>query len=431
MENLLGSSLAGKRLLVLGGSKNMEVIVNKARELGIYSIVTDIYPVEKSPAKLLADKYCNINFSHYDEIKELVQSEKIDGVITGFSDNDMHKYLRICEDNNLPCYLDEHTLGIATDKNKFKSACIRSGVPVIPGIAAKNIGEIERFAAKIGYPLMIKPSDNSGSRGVIKCPSPSELKQCYEYALSYSANKIIIAEKYLDCDNIAVSYFAADGEIRLSSTDDRKMYVSKETGSSISCYSVYPSSYTERYINEVNDTVIKMLKENGFRNGMIMLQAFVDDKSFYFCEMCYRLSGGQHHIKVKRFNDIDQLALLLRYAVSGSCRNEWEADRETPFFSQNCAMLRILGVPGRKIAKIDGIDAVSSKSNVIKAYLAKKIGDTIGQDGTTTQIIGNIVYSFSKTEVPEEAAQKLFDCLSITDENGDNMAWFTLGSKKN
>ncbi len=173
-----------------------------------------------------------------------------------------------------------------------------------------------------------------------------------------------------------------------------------------------------------------MLKENGFRNGMIMLQAFVDDKSFYFCEMCYRLSGGQHHIKVKRFNDIDQLALLLRYAVSGSCRNEWESERETPFFSKNCAMLRILGVPGRKIAKIDGIDAVASKSNVIKAYLAKKAGDTIGQDGTTTQIIGNIVYSFSKTEVPEEAAQKLFDCLSITDENGDNIAWFTLGSKK-
>ena len=59
----------GKKLLVLGGSKLMEVIVNKAKSLGIYTIVTDNRPLSAAPVKLLADEYHDIDFSNYSEIK--------------------------------------------------------------------------------------------------------------------------------------------------------------------------------------------------------------------------------------------------------------------------------------------------------------------------------------------------------------------------
>ena len=422
------TQLKGKKLLILGGSKKMEVIVNKAKELGIFTIVVDKYSVQQSPAKLFADKHFSIDFSHYDEIKKLIQEEKIDGVMTGFSDNDLSKYLKICSDNNLPCYIDSHTLGIATDKNKFKAACIKSGVPVIPGIAAENYEQAEKFAEKTGYPLMVKPSDNSGSRGVIKCNSKDEFKKCYDYALSYSANGIVIVEKYMSCDNIAVSYFAADGEIRLSTTDDRKMYVSPVSGSSYSCYSEYPSIYTKRYIDEVNSSVIRMLEDNGFKNGMIIFQAFVDRNSFYFCEMCYRLSGGQHYRLVEMQNGIDQLALELEFAVTGKFAHNWEKDKETPYFPKNCAKLRVLGIPDKKIGKIEGFSEVALKQNVLKSYAEKQAGATVGKEGTLAQALGTIQYVFDSNGDRYAAAKELFDCLTITDEKGENIAWFTLGS---
>ena len=88
--------LKGKKLLILGGTKQMEVIIQKAKSMGLYTIVTDNRPLSSAPAKLLADEYYNIDFSDYDEIKKLICDREIHGVMTGFSDADLEKYLKIC-----------------------------------------------------------------------------------------------------------------------------------------------------------------------------------------------------------------------------------------------------------------------------------------------------------------------------------------------
>ena len=268
--------LKGKKILILGSTKLIAGIVRKCRELGVYTVVTDNRPLESAPAKALADKYYNIDFSDLDAISKVIREDKIDGVLTGFTDSYMGFYVDICRANGLPCYMDDRQLAIATDKTAFKEACIASGVPVIPGGSAASFEDAERIAGEVGYPVTLKPADTSGSRGVIKCEAPEKLREAYEYALSFSACKKVITEKYLDCNNVAASYFIADGEIRLSTTDDRMIYKDDESGSSISCYSEYPSRYTDRYIGEVNDSVIKMLVDNGFRNGMVSVQALVD-----------------------------------------------------------------------------------------------------------------------------------------------------------
>lgn len=420
------SSVNGKRLLVLGSTELISVIVKKAKDMGVYTIVTDNRPLEKAPAKQIADAYFNIDFSDVEAIKALISEHHIDGVLTGFTDSYMNYYLTICNETGLPCYGNKQSFDIATDKAIFKKACIDSKVPVIPGVTAYTYEDAAEFSREVGFPLMLKPVDNSGSRGVIKCESLEKLESAYAYALSFSTIGKVIIEKYMDCDNIAVSYFAADGEIRLSTTDDRMIYKSPESGASISSYSEYPSKYTDRYIREVNDNVINMLKDNGFDNGMISLQAFVDEDSFYFCEMCYRLSGGQHYILTKNQNGIDQLALLIQFAVTGSCSDEWDKDKETPYFDERFATLRIIGEPGKVIDKLEGFDAILKNERVIKASSTKQVGDTIGQSGTTAQIIGKISYKFSKDENRAIVAQGMLNELKIEDENGQSIAWISI-----
>ena len=418
--------LRGKRLLVLGSTELIKVIVQKAKEMGIYTIVTDNRPIEKAPAKKIADKYYNISFSDIDEMKRLIADEHIDGVMTGFTDSYMPYYLKICEESGLPCYGGAHQFLIATDKSSFKKACMDSNVPVIPGITAGEYETTLQFCKDNGYPVMLKPVDNSGSRGVIKCDSENELAKSFEYAMSFSTIGKIMVERYMDCENIAVSYFASDGDIRLSTTDDRKMYISKTSGSSISSYSEYPSKYTERYIKEVNDKVIEMLKVNGFREGLISLQAFVDEKSFYFCEMCYRLSGGQHYLLVEDQYGIDQLALQIEFALTGSCKNHWEKEKENPLFKEKCAMLRIIGYPDKKIHTIRGFDEALNDPCVIKSYNALNQGSTTGKDGTTAQVIGNILYKFPKDESAYSAAERMFNKVTVTDENNESIAFISI-----
>lgn len=420
------SHLKGKKLLVLGSTELISVIVRKAKELGVYTIVTDNRSIEKAPAKQIADKYYDISFSEIDKIKQIIQNEHIDGVMTGFTDSYLQYYFKICQETNLPCYGGEKQFLIATDKSAFKTACRESGVPVIPGINITEYSCALEFCNDNGYPVMLKPVDNSGSRGVIKCECEKELKKAFEYAMSFSIIGEVIIERYMDCDNIAVSYFASNGEIVLSTTDDRKMYISKKTGSSISSYSEYPSVYTERYMKEINNKVIKMLKNNGFTEGLISLQAFVDEKSFYFCEMCYRLSGGQHYLLVENQHGIDQLALQIEFAVTGSCKEHWDYKQESPLFNDKYAMLRIIGHPETKIHSIAGFDEVARDNNVIKCYQTKHCGEIIGKDGTTDQVLGNILYKFSQNEHAQNAANRMFKNIKITDENDESIAFISI-----
>ena len=172
-------NVKGKKLLVLGSTELIGEIVKKAKTMGVYTIVTDSRPYEKAPAKQVSDEYYNIDFSDFPAIKKLISDNSIDGVLTGFTDSYMPYYLRVCEESGLPCYGNRRQIEIATEKAIFKQACIDAGVPVIPGIAAKTIDEALAFGRQIGYPIMLKPVDNSGSRGVIKCEAESALSAAF------------------------------------------------------------------------------------------------------------------------------------------------------------------------------------------------------------------------------------------------------------
>jgi len=86
------NDLKGMKLLVLGGPALAKEIVVAARRLGVYVIVTDWYSPERSPAKKIADKALMISTADVDAIVQLVKSEKIDGVLTGFTDSTLKYY---------------------------------------------------------------------------------------------------------------------------------------------------------------------------------------------------------------------------------------------------------------------------------------------------------------------------------------------------
>lgn len=416
------SRLTGKRLLILGGKAILVDIVKRAKKLGVYTIVVDNIPFEKSPAKKEADKYYTISFAEIDKMVNLIHTEKIDGVLTGFTDSYLKYYIEICKAAGLPCYGDFLQFEIATDKSVFKKACIAAGMPVIPGKEALSFEEAREEAEKQGYPVILKPADNSGSRGVIKCECENDIEAAYQFAFSYSTNKVVIVEKYMDCENIAVSYFVADGEIKLTTTCERRLHISDETGSSITSYTQYPSKYTKRYLDEVDESVRRFLINNNFKNGMIAFQAFVDENSFYFCEMCFRPSGGHHYLLIEDQSHVDEMALLIEFALTGDCGASWNKERENPFFRETCAMVKLIGTPMKKICRFEGIDRVKRRDDVIEIIPMLSIGDTVGADGTTAQILATIWYKCKAGADPIELAHAIAKELVIEDELGENLS---------
>jgi len=376
--------LKGKKLLILGGGPDMVGVTKLAQSMGCEVHIIDYYDTLRSPAKLVADHSANVNFFDTDAAVAYIREHSIDGVMTGYTDSYLHQYLKVCKAAGLPHYGDETSFGIATDKMLFKQACLKSGVGVIPGTNAYDFETVKQFSEENGYPLMLKPVDNSGSRGVIKCESPEKLQECYEYARSFSRTDNVIVERFMDCDSIGIVYQLAGEEPYLAAVCDRDIYQAKSDGSAIVSGTRYPSKYQQRYIAEADAAMRKMLKANGFRDGMVSPMAFVDDKGFYMCEMCYRPSGGHHFTLIEDQNGINGLALLIEFAVTGKTES-YDPTRETPNFKDCCGMIHIMGVPGKEIAHVSGIENIWAHENVLDVCQELFVGQTIGKDGTTAQ----------------------------------------------
>ena len=417
--NMPKAYLKNKKLLVLGGSTQMINLTLLAQSLGCEVHVLDYYSTVQSPAKLIADAYSDLSIFDTEAVVSYIKENNIDGVITGYTDSYLFQYKEICEKAGLPYYGSDESFGIGVDKMLFKQACIKSNVGIIPGTNAYDFDTVVKFAEKNGYPLMLKPTDNSGSRGVIKCEKEEDLKDCYEYALSFSKSKNVIVERFMQCDSIGVSYQLQGKDIYLSAMCDRFVYKTKN-GSAITSETQYPSKYLKRFIESEDANLRRLFRDNNFKDGVVAVMGYVDDDGFYWCEMTYRPSGGHHYTFINDQVGVNGLALLIEYAVTGKTES-YDPKKETPFFKDRCGMVHIQGVPNGFVSRVEGVDTIRSMSNVLEVAEDKQVGQTIGDEGTTAQ---NLLSVWIKAETWEKyfaLIREIESVYKVFDEEGNNL----------
>ena len=151
--------LKGRKLLILGGIAPMIEVIERAHEMGIEVLVTDY--LENSPAKSCADKSFMTSTRDIDAVVDLCKREAVDGIYTGNVDSMLTYYAQICDKAGLPCYGTLEHFQIMTDKQRFKKLCKQYDVPTV---AEYSAAAIEQDLA--AYPVIVKPVDSSGSRGI-------------------------------------------------------------------------------------------------------------------------------------------------------------------------------------------------------------------------------------------------------------------------
>lgn len=377
-------NIKGKKLLILGSNALTCDIVNTARELGVYTIVTDWNPIEKAPAKQNADEYWNDSLMDYDILVQKIKEFGINGILTGFTDSYLVPYAELCDRTGLPSYATTELFAKTLDKALFKEMCKRNDVPTVPDY---NLYEFDSSTLSEQNKIIIKPVDNSGSRGIVVCSNPTKYQECVDYALNYSEKKQIVIEKYVEMDQISVSYTIQDGIPSLSTINDDILYKTPKSGT-VNCGGVYPSKYFDYYQEQIDEKVKNMLIREGFKNGVLFMQAFCNGKELYFFEMGYRLSGGRHYIFTENQNQSSSLKQLIHFALTGKMADYLIAERDNANFNNLCCRFNLIGKSG-VISKIEGFDYLQRKQEIIYTSLLKKAGDDVGMEGTTaTQLLG-------------------------------------------
>jgi len=410
------SIIKGKKLLILGGNAPSIDVVEAAKDMGVYTIVADYYDTKRSPAKLVADEMWNDDIFDTPAIVRKIKANKIDGVITGFTDSYLLQYQKICEQTGLPCYATKEVFELTMDKARFKQLCRDNGVPVIPEY---KLEDFNPTVISEKNKVIVKPVDNSGSRGVILCERPEDFDKCLQYALSFSKKKEVVIEKYMEMESISASYTIQDGMLSLSTFNDR--YVHKaDDGGSVTCLSIYPSKYLNNYIKTLNEKVCNMYKNAGVRNGLLSLQFFTDGDHFYAMEMGHRLTGGQHYTYSKAENGVSALDQLIHFAITGKMADFSIAEKDNANFKNIYCHLYLLGREGT-IERMEGMKTLEEIPEIIRISPMKSIGDMIGKDGTSAQKVMGLHLKMTNRSDISHIIQTINYLFHVYDQRGNDM----------
>ena len=192
------------RLLILGTLGEFVQLVQKAREKGYYTIVCDGYP--NGPAREFADEAFQIPVTDTEQIACLCRKKEIDGIITSFSDLLLECMVKIADRAGIPCYLKPEQLPWYRDKSATRALLTELGLPT-PGFRKIPIAyfkdrskktQLKELLEGLRYPVVSKPLDKYGSRGIYISEDLEELINGAEKTAGFSDMPEILVEEYND-----------------------------------------------------------------------------------------------------------------------------------------------------------------------------------------------------------------------------------------
>ena len=201
-----------KKVMVLGASYLQSFVINKIRQMGHFCIALDGNPASESFA--LANKSYVCSTTDLEAVLKIAREEQIDGIMTYASDVAAPTAAYVAENMGLPTnpYV---SVDIMTDKAKTRLFMEQNGFHVPKSRETKTLAEAVETAREIGFPVIVKPTDASGSKGVTRVDAPEGLEEAFAYAMGFSRSKTVIVETFLVRDGyqIDADCFMYDGEL--------------------------------------------------------------------------------------------------------------------------------------------------------------------------------------------------------------------------
>ncbi len=409
--------LQGKKLLILAGSPHLVTLVERAKELGIYTIVTDYYDVQTSPAKQTADEYWNISWSDLDTLERKCREEGISGITTGYSESPVECCIKLCDRLNLPCYCNDNQLALTRDKMLFKSECRRSGVPVV--------NEYPSPENVTSFPVIVKPVDRAGSIGVSVATDTDSLRKAYEYAMEKSYCKSVIIEDFISNGfKFDVTYAVCNGKPILLSDCDTVNADDNGFERVVQSGWLFPSRYHKNFMEKANAPLCRLINNLQIKDGYIFFSGFAiehgTDVDFVFFETGFRLSGGHMYRYMIKRGIVNILDLFIIHALTGSTDLlEWHEETNPGL---KCSMINYYSTGGT-VSGFCGLDDIKQMEDCNFLLQTGRVGEKCDANRAILSKMTMVHFCNHSAEKLAEDVSYANSVYSIKNEDGTDMVY--------
>ncbi len=414
-----------KKLLVMGSNFGAVGIVKRAKERGIFTIVTDYYDVSRSNAKLYCDECWNISTTETEKLAQKCREEHVDAVTCGVSEFTSEMTFKLCDALGLPKYCSWESWSYARNKRKFKDLCKKNGVPVAQDYLITDPEDTTQTDC-VQYPVVVKPIDCGGNSGVSFCNNLNELKTAFQKAREVSDHKeTIICERKLEGREYAAAYALAEGEASLIDF----FAMNSEEGAPTNCYSldVTRTGLLHNYLDQIDEGIKKVFKDAGFREGFVWIEVMTDqNNNMYVLETGYRFPGGMIAYSFAEACGFNAIDWYLDCFLGIKHRKEDLPKPQKEEYSRYGISYLIWNREGGIIKDVLGLEEIAERyPSVLIDFIRKP-----GYELHPFSLMGEILFTTDNREQTIELLSYVNDHLQVINEEGNNVVIYYTGFDK-
>lgn len=395
-------------------------LVKKAKERGYETYVCDGYP--DGPAKKYADHAYDIDIRQVEEIAALCKRENMDGIIASFSDILFEYMVKIAEKAGLKTYCTSEKSVFLREKSEMKKMFTELQIPMAKSCVLKEDFSAEELAG-IHFPVVMKPLDGYGSRGVFVVNREKEIREKFPITAGYSTDKQhILVEEYNDGYEINMMNWIVDGEVYPISLADREKSV--EIIGDIPHVSriAYPSRIMSQMYEEAKEIVWKVAAYTGIQTGPLCMQFFYQpQKGIQVCECAGRIFGYEHEL-VTYGSGLSLEELLLDYVYEEEQLKQ-KLERHNPFAFRNVAGLYFHGFEGAKVRDYEEAEKVIQKLGALDTLFYYQPGETVTHGVGAKPYVFRIFIGAENREELDRITGCYYEELRVPEESGKNLLY--------
>lgn len=410
-----------KTLVILGALEEFVPLVKLASKQGIRTIVIDGNP--GAPAKkeslIHGGSAYDADIRDTETVAAIIRKEKADAITTAYSDLLLECMVKIADQAGLPCHLSPAQLPWYRDKDVTNRTCEELGIGTTKSILLKEDFRDDALAG-YAFPMIIKPLDMYGSRGLRIVNSASEIRTHFANCLSTSQRPEVLAEEYNDEYEFNMQCYVRKGVVRVLGIADREKTSHDPEEIPLSTRNVYPSRLIDKVYEPARDALTRYISRTGQTEGPLSMQFFWGPKhGFMVGEIAARYLGYEHElIEFTTRVSIEEILLAGAFAPD---KLDQLLDACDPFAKNSAAVLYFHAKDGIVSDLNPALDILARK-DVQYGQIFYSAGERIGAPQRMPYAARYYIIGDSRAEI-DARTEEIFSTMAIRDAEGNDLLY--------
>lgn len=396
-----------KKLLLLGGLQYLLPVIAEAHKLGAYVITADYLP--DNIAHKYSDEYVNVSIIDKEAVLKVAREKEIDGIMSFAVDPGVVTAAYVAEQMGLPFQCSYKSASILQDKSLFRQFLADNGFNCPHARGYTNIDEALSDVDYFTWPVIVKPVDSAGSKGVTRVDNPIDLRKAIEFALLSSISKKFIIEDFLEKEGFSVGSesFVVDGKLLYNGFYDQ--YFDNEA---VNPYTpsaeVWPSVMSSVHQTEVRSELQRLFTLLGVTTGLFNVECRVcTNGKVYLMEVSPRAGGNRLAEMLNFAADVNIIEAETRKAL-GLPIFEIQEPNYRGHFAIQVLHSDVAGLFDKVI-----IDEQFRQNHIIEEEVRVATGDYVDSFKGANAALGTLFLRFDSREELDKALNNQKDWLKI------------------